>query len=99
MVVFNACQTGRLGHQLTSLGGFAEAFLSVGAAAFVSSLWSVGDVPARTFTESLYAALLDGATVSEATGQARAKARAAGDATWLAYVFYAHPRARLTVWR
>jgi hypothetical protein len=97
MVVFNACQTGRLGHQLTSLGGFAEAFLTVGAAAFVSSLWSVGDVPARTFTESLYAALLDGATVSEATSQAREKARAAGDATWLAYVIYAHPRARLTV--
>lgn len=99
IVVFNACQTGRLGHQLTSLGGFAEAFLGVGAAAFVSSLWSVGDVPARTFTESLYAALLDGASVSEATSAARAKARAAGDATWLAYVVYAHPRARLTVER
>lgn len=97
IVVFNACQTGRLGHQLTSLGGFAEAFLGVGAAAFVSSLWSVGDVPARTFTESLYAALLDGASVSEATSAARAEARRAGDATWLAYVIYAHPRARLVV--
>ncbi len=97
IIVFNACQTGRLGHQLTSLGGFAEAFLSVGAAAFISSLWSVGDVPARTFTEALYTALLDGESVSDATSAARVKAREAGDATWLAYVIYAHPRAQLTL--
>src|SRR6266508_2923779 len=88
IIVFNACQTGRLGHQLTSLGGFAEAFLSVGAAAFISSLWSVGDVPARTFTEALYTALLDGESVSDATSAARVKAREAGDATWLAYRWF-----------
>lgn len=95
LVVLNACQVGRLGTQMSSLGGFADAFLSRGAAAFVSSLWSVGDAPARTFVETFYGALLDKKTITEAAVAARKAARAAGDATWLAYVVYAHPAAKL----
>ncbi|GCE44126.1 hypothetical protein Rhow_008424 [Rhodococcus wratislaviensis] len=95
LVVFNACQVGRIGYQLASLGGFAQAFLQGGAAAFVSSLWSVGDAPARTFVETFYDQLLDGHPIATAVTAAREKARAAGDATWLAYVVYAHPAARL----
>ena len=36
-----------------------------------------------------------GATVAEATVDSRERARADGDATWLAYAVYAHPHARL----
>ena len=93
IVVLNACQVGRLGYQLTSIGGFAAAFTGRGAGAFVSSLWSVGDRPARTFTETWYNQLLSGQSVTEATIAARSAARAAGDATWLAYTVYAHPHA------
>lgn len=91
LVTINACQTGRLGYKLTGIGGFAKAFLKGGAGAFVGALWSVGDEPARTFTETLYAALLDGANLSEAAIRARSAAKKAGDATWLAYVVYGHP--------
>lgn len=93
IVVLNACQVGRAGYQLTSIGGFAAAFTKAGAGAFVSSLWSVGDQPARTFTETWYQQLLDGNTMTDATIAARQAAADAGDATWLAYTVYAHPHA------
>jgi hypothetical protein len=95
IVVLNACQIGRAGYQLTGIGGFADAFLVRGAGAFVGTLWAVGDYPARSFTEAFYAELLEGKTVADATVAAREAARKAGDATWLAYVVYAHPHARL----
>lgn len=95
IVILNACQTGRLGYQLASIGGFAEAFVGGGAGAFVSSLWSVGDIPARVFVEALYEQLLAGESMAAAVRAARERARAAGDATWLSYTVYAHPRARL----
>lgn len=95
LVVLNACQAGRVARQLSSLGGFAQAFLGGGAGAFISSLWSVGDEPARTFVETLYTELLGGATMAKAVVAARDKARADGDATWLAYVVYSHPGATL----
>jgi hypothetical protein len=97
MVVLNACQIGRAGWRLTSIGGFAEAFIRSGAGIFVGSLWAVGDAPARTFTEALYEALLDGRTLSEAASLGRDAARGAGEATWLAYVVYGHPLATLQV--
>ena len=93
IVVLNACQVGRAGYLLTSIGGFAAAFTRAGAGAFVSSLWSVGDAPARTFTETWYRELLNGKTVTEATIAARQAAADASDATWLAYTVYAHPHA------
>jgi CHAT domain len=95
IVVLNACQSGRLGYQLSSIGGFAEAFVGKGAAAFVGSLWSVGDSPASTFVQTFYEELLAGQTVASAVRTAREHARDSGDATWLAYTVYAHPEARL----
>ncbi|OUL97992.1 DUF7379 domain-containing protein [Variovorax sp. JS1663] len=106
LVVLNACQVGRLGFNLTSLGGFAPAFLgarvgesnSVGeAGAFVSCLWSVGDEPASHFARALYQALQvqGGTTMGRAVTIARAAARSAGDATWLSYAVYAHPNCLL----
>ena len=95
VVVLNACQVGRLGHQLASIGGFAQAFLGGGASAFISGLWSLGDAPAGVFIQLLYQRLLCGATMAEAVKTAREAARECGDATWLAYTVYAHPGARL----
>jgi hypothetical protein len=96
VVVLNACQVGREGYQLTGTGGFAQAFLAAGAGAFIGTLWSVGDSPARTFTETFYKALLDNSTIAAATIKARRAAESSGkDATWLAYVVYGHPHAKL----
>ncbi len=95
LVVLNACQLARGGDQLTGSGGFAKAFLATGAAAYVASLWSIHDTPAHDFVTELYTQLLGGATVADAAAAARQKARSAGDATWLSYVIYARPDARL----
>ena len=95
IAVLNACQAGRSNWQLTAMGGFAQAFLFRRAGMFVGTLWSVGDFPARTFTEALYTALLRGDNVAKATRKARAAAKLAGDPTWLAYAIYAHPGATL----
>ena len=96
IIVLNACQIGRLGYQLTGIGGFAKAFLERGAGAFVGSLWSVGDYPARIFTEGWYNALDSGCNLAEATILAREAARRGHDATWLAYAVYGHPHAKLS---
>jgi len=95
MVVLNACQSGRAGFKLTGLGGFAQAFLGNGAGAFIGALWSVGDYPARTFTEAFYNELSQGTALARATKTAGDEARKAGDATWLAYAVYGHPHAVL----
>jgi hypothetical protein len=95
IVVLNACQAGRAGYRLSGIGGFAESFLSKGAGAFIGALWSVGDAPARTFTETFYKELNAGRTVAQAAIEAR-KAAKGRDATWLAYVVYAHPQATLS---
>ena len=58
VVVLNACQVGRSGELLSTVGGFAKAFLDAGASAFVSCLWSVQDTPSRLFVERLYDELL-----------------------------------------
>lgn len=95
LVFLNACQVGRAGYKLTGIGGFSQAFLRGGAGVFVSSLWAVGDEPARTFTEQFYAELKKGKTLAKATTAARKKARKADDATWLAYVVYGDPHAKI----
>jgi hypothetical protein len=51
--------------------------------------------PAKSFVVAFYDALLDGATLGEATVHGRQAALAAGDATWLAYVVYGDPCSRL----
>ncbi|HEY9421833.1 MAG TPA: CHAT domain-containing protein, partial [Thermoanaerobaculia bacterium] len=96
MVVLNACQAGRAGYKLTGIGGFAQAFLKAGAGVFIGTLWSVGDSPARTFTEALYKELRSGKNLAQATIAGRKKAQDAGDATWLAYVVYGHPHVTLS---
>jgi len=96
VVVLNACQGARAGYRLSSTGGFAQSFLKGGAGAFIGALWSVGDEPARIFMAEFYRQLLDNQTVARAATLARDKAKIAGDATWLAYVVYAHPNAVLS---
>ena len=96
MIVLNACQTGRAGYHLTGIGGFAEAFLTGRAGAFVGTLWAVGDSPARTFTETFYSEMIDkNSKLAEAVVEARDRARLAGDATWLAYAVYGHPHMKI----
>jgi hypothetical protein len=96
IVVLNACQSARGGYALKGIGGFAQAFIEGGAGVFIGSSWSVGDQPALSFIEEFYARFLSESTpepLAQAAAAARRKAREDGDATWLAYVVYGHPRA------
>lgn len=96
LVFLNACQAGRGAMSLTGMGGWARAFLSAGAGAFVGAHWSIDDEIALEFAKEFYRRLLnEGQTIGEAAMQSRLKARDArlGDPTWLAYVVYAHPMA------
>lgn len=93
LVFLNACQVGQGGMSLTGLGGWAQQFLEVGAAAFVGAMWNVHDNPARDFAETFYTRLLAGDTIGAATLSARQEIRRYQDATWLAYTVYGHPSA------
>jgi hypothetical protein len=93
LVFLNACETGRMGPQLTAWGGWPNTFLRAGAGAFVGSAWAVRDKPAAAFSTAFYNALLDGKTLAEAATDARAAAKQLGDASWLAFKVYGHPRA------
>lgn len=100
MVVLNACESARMHRGFGSMGGFATAFVEAGAGVFVGTHWSVGDAPALTYIRAFYEAFTTrkrGAKpleLREAMAVARDAARKnGGDATWLAYVVYGHPRA------
>jgi CHAT domain-containing protein len=101
IVVLNACESARMRRSFASMGGFASAFVARGAGVFIGTLWSVGDAPARTFIEEFYRSFAGRKAgtrrvqLREAVAKARRAARNGGDATWLAYVVYGHPNARV----
>ena len=57
--------------------------------------WSVGDIPAFDFSETLYTQLLKGRNMLTAVAATRKAAKNKQEMTWLAYVVYADPYARL----
>jgi hypothetical protein len=95
IVVLNSCQDGKIGRHITGLGGFAPAFLESAAGVFVGAQWMIGDQPAFSFVKAFYEALHAGKNVSDAANAGREKALLDGDATYLAYVVYGDPFARL----
>lgn len=96
LVFLNACQIGRQGYNLTATGGFAQAFVTAGASAFIGSHWSVGDKPAYLFSKTFYDELLNNeANIMEATRRARDAAKNNQEITWLAYAVYADPFAKI----
>jgi hypothetical protein len=94
LVFLNACETGRIGAVLTAWGGWPNVFLRAGAGAFVGAAWAVRDKPAAAFSTTFYEALFNNKTLAEAVGAARQAAKKHGDASWLAFKVYGHPRAR-----
>jgi hypothetical protein len=94
MVFLNACDVGRMDTSAPGLGGFPEAFLRGGIGMLIGCSWAIDDEVAGQFVRDFYDAL----TFSDVAGAvvlARRKALANADLTALAYVAYAHPRARV----
>jgi len=97
-VFLNACETGRGGSALTGIGGWAEAFIKrATSSGFIGSTWKARDDSARLFAISFYKQLLEGKSVGSATQTARSEIKRVGDPTWLSYVVYANPLARLNI--
>jgi|GEM_PF-1823299 len=99
LVFLNACSAGQSAPSLTGLGGFADKLVSYGAGAVIGPLWAVPDAPAQMVATSFFRRFLGGEGLAEALRGARIEVRRAfpGDPTWLAYVAFGHPEARIGV--
>jgi hypothetical protein len=95
IVFLNACQTGRLGITAGQTSGWPKVLWEGGAGAVVGTHWKVRSKAARSFAIAFYESLLAGETLGEAAGKGRAAARANGDVSWMAYVVYGDPGARM----
>jgi hypothetical protein len=98
LLFLNACEVGRPVPALVGLGGFAQAFLELGASVVVAPLWSVKDsvaaVVARTFYEALRRQ--PPPPLASILRDVRAKAyetgtETEGEDTYAAYCFYGDP--------
>jgi hypothetical protein len=101
MVFLNACEVGRPTVALSGIGGFAAAFLELGAGAVIAPLWSVKDDIAFKVAGKFYKAV----TASKPGGKrkefadimrgirALAYDEETGEDTYAAYCFYGDPNA------
>lgn len=97
-VFFNACQLGTPGASLGMPAGFPGAFVGGGAQGFIAPLWEVVDVQAHDLALAFYAAVFkDGQRVGETLRQLRRGYDKREHTTPLAYVYYGHPKLRMTI--
>ncbi len=97
LVFLNACEVGGAVPALDGVGGFANSFIELQAAAVVAPLWAVRDSAAFAVTKEFYTRVLEGHTFAEALGDIRARAYSGQESndTLAAYCFYGDPLARL----
>jgi CHAT domain-containing protein len=97
LIVFNSCNSGRLGFALTRLGSWGARLVQLGCGGFVGALWPVTDVAAVEFTRAFYGHLVQGTPLGAAMMQARQQVRRRypHDPSWLAYRCFADPMARV----
>lgn len=99
LVFLNACQVAGAGTQLSRVVGWPQTFLDAGASACVAPLWSVVDENAKQVATSFYQLVFkEGKTLGEALQQIRADWKGRRSLTFLSYVLYGDPMARVE-WR
>jgi hypothetical protein len=95
-VFANACELGQATITLGSYGGLAEAFLGAGCRGFIAPLWKINDKLAHEVAVYFYRRTLnDGVEVSEVMREIRSRCDMTKEipaSTYLAYVYYGHPR-------
>ena len=98
-VFLNSCWTGRARTYGGAFRGLPIAFLRLGAAAVVASVFPLADVPAWSFARTLYGKLLAGSTVGVALLETRREmAQAREDCLrWGIPILYGNPHARLVI--
>lgn len=97
VVFLNACQVGRTNPALIGVGGFAPAFIQLGASAVIAPLWNVSDDVAHEIAEEFYQSVKKNPSTpfSEIFSKIRAKAYddVSGRDTYAAYCFFGDPLA------
>ncbi|MFL6231878.1 MAG: CHAT domain-containing protein, partial [Thermoanaerobaculia bacterium] len=97
LVFLNACEVGRQEPALVGSGGFAEAFMSLGASGVIAPLWSVKDSIAHRLAVELYDRIgkEPETPFAEILRDLRKRSYAdeGGEDTWAAYCFYGDPLA------
>jgi hypothetical protein len=102
LVFLNACEVGRPSISLVGIGGFARAFIDLGAAAVIAPLWSVADNIAFDVAERFYRevqAIAEGRLPRRSFANILRDVRALaydpafGQDTYAAYCFYGDPLA------
>ena len=96
-VFLNACEVGRGTASLVGVGGFAKAFIDLGASGVIAPLWSVKDEIAHKVAEEFYNGIQaePDTPLVEILRRIRAKAydSNAAEDTYAAYSFYGDPAA------
>jgi hypothetical protein len=97
LVFLNACEVGRPNVALVGMGGFAKAFVDLGAAGVIAPLWSVRDSIAFDVASRFYAEIMQQPSRSFAdilkTIRRLAYDEQIGEDTYAAYCFYGDPTA------
>ena len=93
LAFLNACEVGGQVLALAGVGGFADSFIELGAAAVIAPLWPVQDKAALDVTQTFYPQALKGVPFAELMKQIRAKAYAQAVDSYAAYCFYGDPMA------
>lgn len=98
LVFLNACEVGAAGASLSLVAGFPAAFLYAGASALVSPLWAVNDERAGKIAEAFYREAFvagGGKPLGAVLRDLRARWKQEKHLTYLAYVLYGDPMARV----
>jgi hypothetical protein len=97
LVFLNACEVGRAEPALAGVGGFADAFMTLGASAVVAPLWSVKDSIAHQVAVEFYerSRREPQTPFAEILRDLRRRSYgpAGGEDSWAAYCFYGDPLA------
>src|SRR5205823_774766 len=97
LVFLNACEVGRPAISLVGIGGFAKAFITLGAGGVIAPLWSVRDTIAFDVADRFYRATKQTPQrrFADILKDIRALAYdpAVGEDTYAAYCFYGDPAA------
>jgi CHAT domain len=97
LVFINAREIGRTTPALVGVGGFAKAFIDIGASAVIAPLWAVKDRFAHEVAKTFYERLKSekNTPFAEIIRDLRRKAYEAGKAedTFAAYCIYGDPAA------
>lgn len=97
-VFLNACEVGRQEPALVGAGGFAEAFMNMGASGVIAPLWSVKDAVAHKIAEVFYDRIKKEPNTPFAQILADLRKESyvegGGEDTYAAYCFYGDPLAR-----